>query len=267
MQLCLIFTNPIIFLLTHPKIASSWCHNLLEDDNVNTSFFINDKFELSYTTEGLKENKDYFDKVQKDWNDFLNKRQDKKFIILYRNPIEHFLSAFMQENFYSETFDDYYFSEVFPKITYDINSETEDKNQFIEMFKNNRFEFNKKIISSFPEITKKVFKNRFEIRMENNSFESGHFSYWLSFIEKISNSSQFEHIDFKYIDIYEQDLRLSLNEELIKEVDMKSKLFSHKFSFDITKDILDESKYKELFYEKMEKEMIIYNKLKEMENE
>jgi hypothetical protein len=170
------------------------------------------------------------------------------------------MSAFIQDFFIG--------NENINKINVILNNIEYDeiqKNKFWKYYKENNYEFSKKILVKFPTISKIILQNVFEYRMKFFEMEYGHFSFWMSFVDKISKSEKFKNFNIKYIDIYSNDLRKVLNTYIKNMEEDTSPIYSYSFIFSIIHEIINESKYKDFFYKKLENEINIYNKIKSNE--
>jgi hypothetical protein len=262
MQSCFIYQFDNLLLFTHAKIASSWCKlNFISNDYeniLNTSFKIDNNFNLHYNSDGELHNEQYCQTIKNIWNSF-NETNTRDVIFLYRNPFEHFISAFIQDFFIG--------SDKIKKINVILNNIEYDeiqKNKFWKSYKKNHYEFNKKILVKFPTICKIILQNVFEYRMKFFEMESGHFSFWMDFVDKISKSNKLKNSKIKYIDIYSNNLEKVLKPYLNKKED-DTEIYSYNFIFDIMSEVINESKYKNYIHTNLEKEMSIYNKIKNNE--
>jgi hypothetical protein len=252
---CLIFHNENLLLFTQPKIASSWCkkHFFNNSNEIHPSFIINKNLELIDSSgeynEKNKENQKFIKNI---WNS-LDEKNSRDIVFLFRNPLEHFISAFVQDFLIGD--------ENTNRILKNLqNKDLDKKNEFLDKYKINNFEFSNNIIKNYFEISKKILTDEFKNRIENYSFEYGHFSLWLTLVNNLSTSNKLSKYDIQYIDIYSDDLKNKIG-KYFNSID-ESPIYSYKFIFDILKEIIDKSEYKDYIYENLKNEIFIYNKLK-----
>jgi len=101
-----IFVNKKNFVITAPKVASRFLHHVFGHNSIEAFLpnEINSKEDLKLSfypqldftiKDGSFE--EHCNTVLVDWENIIHKKSNKKFIVLYRNPIERFKSAVIQD--------------------------------------------------------------------------------------------------------------------------------------------------------------------------
>jgi hypothetical protein len=254
-----------LLVITHPKIASSWCKKAFlpfdEDNQITTTCYIDENLTLYYDGDDLLENIKHKNNIISTW-DSLEKNDSINVIFLYRNPFNHFMSAFIQDFFV--------FGEESPQlqnilnILENIDIPIDVKNKFLKMYKSNRYDLNKNTFNQFPFVWELVLEKVFEDRMKYPIIY-GHFSLWMSFIYGLSKSNKFKNKKIKFLDINLEYLEREISKYIKFDRTKSGPLFSHKFTFEKMTQIIEKSKYKDYIYKSLENEMSIYNNLKSNE--
>jgi hypothetical protein len=156
-----------LLVITHPKIASSWCKKTFlpfDDDNqITTTCYIDENLTLYYDGGETLENIKNKSNIISMW-DSLEKNDSINVIFLYRNPFNHFISAFIQDFFV--------FGEESPQlqnilnILENIDIPIDVKNKFLKMYKSNKYDLNKNTFNQFPFVWELVLEKVFEDRMK-----------------------------------------------------------------------------------------------------
>lgn len=263
-----IFSNKKILLLTTPKIAHSWCRdNFIEPSTKEISDFNIHKNTFNLVFFEDKEEKTEYQKIQeKIWINFLEKKEKRDIIILYRNPFEHLCSALMQDwikkpippsslPFYHFCFE----SLNLPKIK---------KTEVLSKITQNYFSgFDKNFITMYPEVFELIVKIILDYILASGSLISGHYTLWLSFVKSLIESDKFDKSKIRLIDIYDAPLDIQLQNYLDSPVTLETtntgryKEFEHTHS-KIKKVILENEIYKKQIQILLHNEFSIYNEFK-----
>lgn len=271
-----IFENEKIVLLTVPKVAHSWCNTkFLQKDNqlvADSEFAINRlTFEL---TGNLKKQKirtdDYFVQIQKTWQTILDKKEKRDLVIFYRNPYEHFLSAFMQD--YSKSF---FPLEDNTQVYWEYFIESLQvpsiiKHQFLNDLRQQK-NFDADIITKYSEIASQIININFDFYLKRGSFEQGHYTLWLSFINRLLSSNKFDINKIRFVDIYDAPLELQLknviNIDKGNSIDTDQNInrgySTHSWSFNILDNLIkNDIRYYDIISSFLKYEMLYYEDIK-----
>lgn len=259
-----LFKNEKVLLITAPKIAHSWCRRVfLKNNNIDAAFEINTQnFNIIESIE--EKDDDYFNEVANIWNLLLEKKEKRDLIILYRNPIEHFVSAFMQDwlgNSIHPNNIQYFkfFIESLPFPNYI-------KNNFIEDYIKHNSGLNSILITKYPEISIEIIKITMDYYLSLSKIENGHYTLWISFITKLFNSKKIDDRKIKFIDIYDNPLEVQLKNYInFDGIDFISGANNSYFSYShepIKKIINNNIRFKYIIETILKYEIIYYNEIK-----
>lgn len=263
-----IFFNDKILILTSPKIAHSLCKNSFLGKQVDTTFYINtNTLEiLDYKSSDNNEKKeveiDYHNQVTTIWNNFLNKKEKRDFIILYRNPLEHFISAVMQERLNKFEKD----GNFIPFFSYFIQSlpySNYVKNNFMDEYLKDDRGISPYLLEKYPEICGNIIKITLDYFLSGSDLTGGHFTLWLSFIQKLIQSEKIDNHKMKFIDIYDAPLQKQLaSYHTFPESALHE---NREFSYiheTIKKIIKDSPRLSSIVHNLIKYELIYYNEIK-----
>jgi len=268
-----LFQNDKALIITSPKIAHSWCKKHIlpnEYDSVGDSFGVHLKtFKLQY------ESNEYTESINKTWKSFLSKKEKKDLIILYRNPLEHLLSGFMQDWGTSPTYDykipivaiafaDFFFA--------GLSGNKFEKSDFFEKYNFNGGITND-LFTEYPFFTKELLKLLFDYYLKNGRYADGHFTLWLTFINNLIESDKFDSNKIQLINIYDSPLERQL-ENYIEFDKIKNtprldneNIRKHKYIFDFLKEIIKSNKdYNAIVATLLQNELGIYDKLESIKD-
>jgi len=264
-----IFENNKVIILTVPKIAHSWCNTKFLGEGNRSS--IDSEFAINYYTyelsthihKGEKRDDEYFKKIEKTWNTILDKKEKRDLVILYRNPYEHFLSAFMQDyskNFYpgkssnQQVYWEYFIESLqVPSIikTNFINDSSLEESLTSD------------IVRKYPEIANKVIDVNFDSYLRAGSFENGHYRTWLSFINRLITSNVIDSNKVRFVDIYDAPLEIQLKNVVDIETGPSYDSSTHSWSFSILDKLVSENtRYYDTISSIIKYEMIYYQEIK-----
>lgn len=264
-----IFENKKIVLMTVPKIAHSWCNTkFLGDDyadSIDSEFSVNQiTFELSHKIhQDIERDDEYFKKIKKTWEALLDKKEKRDLVILYRNPLEHFLSAFMQDyskNFYPNDLNKQPYWEYFVES---LRVPSIVKSQFINDIQKTN-EFNSDIVIKYPEISKEIIQINFDYYLKHGNLEQGHYRTWLSFVNRLITSSTIDSNKVRFVDIYDAPLEVQLKNVVDIENGPQYKNSTHSWSFNTLTNLLqDNERYYDMVSTFLRYEMLYYQDIKE----
>lgn len=264
-----IFENNKIVLFTVPKIAHSWCNTKFigkeNESSVDSEFAINYyTYELStHVHKGDPRDDEYFKKIEKTWNSILGKKEKRDLVIFYRNPYEHFLSAFMQDysrNFYpgvspnEQVYWEYFIESLqVPSII---------KTNFINDI-GLEGTLTSDIVMKYPEIATKVIDINFDSYLRKGSFENGHYRTWLSFINRLITSDSIDSNKVRFVDIYDAPLEVQLKNVVDIESGPSYNTSTHSWSFSILDKLVSQNtRYYDTISSVIKYEMIYYQEIK-----
>lgn len=261
------FKNDKILILTKPKVAHSWCRDIFIeknlDINTDTSFLVNfiTLDILTYFTDDF--NKKYFDEISPIWTNFLNKNEKRDLILLYRNPFENWMSAFIQDYIRPLVPRQEVQSPYFIKFIRDIHSiETSIKEEFILECKSSN-SYDKIFYQKYKKIMYEIYRIQFQSHLNNGIINSGHYFPWITFIYKLINSNKIDSSKIKLIDIYESPLEIQLSPYIeMMEFD-ESNIKNNNSGFDIMYKLISESNYKNKIIDSLSDEINLYYDIKE----
>lgn len=268
---CTIFQNEKVLLLTTRKIAHSRCRQifkdfLLSDGNELFNFSVR-MSTLELEPSNIQKESEYFEKINTIWNSFLEKKEKRDLVILYRNPIEQFISSFMQDFTYVPPHSNYFLLDL-ALIHYflqNISAPPLDKSIFLEKYKKNGL--TKDMFFEHNKIFVEFIKMFFEFYITNGTYSDSHYTPWLTFVSNLYYSDKIDKNKIKFIDIYENPLEKSLEnyfDEVIKPVhrfDVKYK--AHSFLFEYMENLIrSDRKYKNITENILNSDILFYNKLK-----
>jgi hypothetical protein len=267
----IIFCNEKVLVLTTRKIAHSQCFrifkkNLSNADKLNYTFLIKYKdLNLSYNTN--QTNIEYFNKVNEIWNRFLEKKEKRDLIIFYRNPIELFISSFMQD-----------FTKVPPKTHFNfsiieafifnflqsLEGPPLEKSIFLEKYLNEGL--TEDLFYSHNKIYTDFIKMLFEYYITNGAYENSHYSQWMSFISHLYYSDKIDKGKIKFVDIYDAPIQYALQpyfeDNIIGDI-KKHEIREHNFLFNFMKKlILSDERYVNITKNILNNEALFYEKIK-----
>ena len=261
-----IFENEKIVLLTVPKIAHSWCINnfLGKGTDINSEFSIN-QYTFEITDVDYNDNQredDYFKKINDIWSLILDKKEKRDLVILYRNPMEHFLSAFMQDysnNFVPNSTNQQPYWEFFIDS---LQVPSVIRSQFLSDVTNTgKFDFD--IILKYPDISKQIMIVNLDYYLKQGVFETGHYRMWLSFINKLITSDQIDRNKIKFVDIYDAPLEFQLKNVMSFKTKSAYDFSGYTWSFNFLKNIIDNNvRYYETISSFLKYEFLYYNEIK-----
>jgi hypothetical protein len=258
-----LFKNEKILLMTVPKIAHSWCKKIfLDDKNIDSEFQINiNDFNIQKTNKLNSDN--YDEEIINIWISLLDGNCKKDLIILYRNPIEHFISAFVQDWFTNDINNNIQYFNFFLES---LSISPAIKNDFLEEYLTSS-KLSEKLIKKYPNIISEIIKVTLDYHLNRSQIEKGHYTLWLSFLNKLINSKKIDNLKIKLIDIYDNQLENQLQKYITfnNKLPYQSRLsFSHKFIKKIIKEttrfniIIDTIlKYEIIYYNEMNKKQLI----------
>jgi len=271
---CHIFKNDKLLLLTKPKVAHSWCRdNFLNQDSKNKNQ-IHSSFNIDFINLNLKkisiESEDdlenyekYFDDISETWNAFLEKNEKRDFIILYRNPLENWLSAFVQDYIEplvpkQEINSPYFlkFIKEIPRVSHGTLDDFITDCSRADNFKNTFTE-------KYPIIMHHIYKLHLDIHIEKGEYTWGHYYPWIAFVYKIVNTNLIDSSKIKIIDTYDSPLEEQLKPYLLNSSMTPKGYKKHNHSFDILYTIINQSNYKIKILEYLKDEINMYYDLKE----
>jgi hypothetical protein len=275
---CDFFYNDKFLLLTHPKLASSWCRlNVNKDIDLDTYYNLN-LFDFSispgktlYTT-----SQQHFSTTKSIWESFLQKKEKRDLIILYRNPFEHFISGFIQDflhhsyafNFYTTPFLHYFLDS--------IQISKKEKDDFLKEYTSSSKGMTFSSYENHKNIWDKIIEIKFDYYINNGNISGnmiqGHYSPWVTFINNLVSSNKIDKNKIKLIDIYDAPLEeqlqhyfsenyfLKINQE---KLDEKNKFKNNLKYFTFIKNLINENKnYQNIVYSLLKYEIVYYQKLK-----
>lgn len=259
-----IFYNNKLLLLTHPKIAHSWCRNVfLKSDDTNSSYQIdtNDFIILDSSINDTN--------LVEIWNNFIEKKEIRDFVILYRNPINHWISALIQDTIAIQPNNAGFFFEMY---LHSMNLSTEEINLFLHELEKNDFRITKIIYESHSKIVSELIYSIVKHFINNRSLSesSGHFSMWSSFLVSLIISNKIDKNKIKLFNIENSELNNILQPYTQDE---KAWLFktespSNKWTFNIVYNFLKENEeYNNKLLSSLNIEMMSFNSLENLANE
>jgi len=269
------FYNEKLFLLTTRKLAHSKCFKLFSNTkdiyhelknqgiSLNTTIDTRD-YKLILNEE--QSNLDYYKTIDKIWESFLNKKEKRDIVILYRHPLEHFLSSFIQDYTYAIPFFPhngvinafiYYFLEG-------ISASPTEKKEFLKRYQKEGL--SRKIFYDHNHIYLEVIKMLFEYYITMGDYHNGsHYSQWLTFISGLYYSNNIDRNKFKFIDIYKSPIQIQLQKYFEEDIETKvdAEYRVHNFLFDFLKNLVNENKrYQRIVETVINSELVFYNKIK-----
>lgn len=286
-----LFWNDKVFVITKPKIAHSLCRDIFvgREDGwklPGTGFIMNPvTFEMNpkHITEIPEENKKWQEKYNKEgieiWNNFLNKKEKRDLIILYRNPYEHFLSGFTQDTL---IFNNLPCGKMLQPLltiwvnTIDIDESQGYKNKFVNRFIENREGYGGFVglLKEFPTITTKLIEMLFRNHINNGFYTAGHYSSWLSTIYPLYDGGIVDKNKVKFIDIYEDSLFKVLDPYVEKwpeylEEQRESKRYKNRNTiYEILDNLIaNDDSWQKIIKHSIEADMIVFNKIKNLVND
>lgn len=262
------FFNDKVLLLTVPKIAHSTSEKLFGYDvgKIVSAIDVNKvTFSLIFNEKELRD--DYFIEVEKIWNNFLEKKEKRDLVILYRDPYEHFISGFMQ---------DWIIKNItpitYPYFIYFINSlpgTIIEKNNFIKDFKNSQNGLTPKLISKYKDISSELIKMNFDFYIKNANYAMGHYTPWLSFVQNLYYSNKIDVNKIKFFDIYEAPLEIQLKnylENVNTSIENLEYYKQNNYAFDMIKRMIEtDVVFRATKNSIIGNEMVVYNKIKNKE--
>lgn len=264
------FLSDKFLLITHPKISHSWCKiNIHKDRALDTGFRINPMtFELNHRPQNLHsyQNDSKFMKINEIWNNFLQKKEKRDFIILYRNPVDHFISAFIQDFMLKGIHKDSL--SFFYNFLNTLPVSTKERDNFLEDMKLKTNFFTPQSFIKYPIIWEHIFKVKFDFYINQGNFFAGHYTPWLSFINFLLNSKKIDENKIKFIDIYDAPLELQLKNYLSNNNFKEEYIFDktkdgHSQYFNLFKSIINQnSKYRDTVNSILKNDIIYYDTLK-----
>lgn len=264
------FYNEKILLLTFPKIAHSLCRELFLENKVDTTIDFNPTtLEITPTQDSTnKEYKEYFENVNSIWTNFLNKKEKRDLIILYRNPYEHLISGFMQDWFggHSSSGTGRMAEPFISLFINSIKGYPQKKESFFKKYYNHGIDEN--LFLEYPEITNELVDVLLDYYLTNAKYTgSAHFTLWISIISSIYYSNKIDRKKIKFFDIYDNPIQVQLKNyiENIDDSNIKhKKQNSYAFKF-VKKLIKNNQKYSSIINALLYSELQIYDKIKNNE--
>jgi len=268
------FYNDNFLLLTHPKLAHTWCKR-----NINGDFYLDTSYMLNFFTLDISENplaknpisKEHFLSTKYIWNNFLEKKEERDLIILYRNPFDHFLSGFIQD------FLKGIISINFHHFLNKIKISNKEKHEFLKDFYTSDQKINKITFEKHKVVWEHIAQFLFDYYIDSGKLIEGHYTPWMTFINMLLNHKKIDESKIKLIDIYDSPLEIQLkdyipNNKLLKVntkvFDKETQVFDKETRgnfvyFDVIKKIINNNeKYKNLIYSLLKYEMIYYKNFK-----
>jgi hypothetical protein len=283
-----IFETNSFLIITAAKIGSTWCKKningqLNDTDMLSTFYFDRYTFEIFNDDTFIKENDvNVYNKIKQIWNNFLEKKEERNLIILYRNPLHHFISSFI-EDFIVKIIK----KEAYPYFYYFLDTlpiSNIEKNNFVKdyVYAENTKMIDESLFNKHQKIFKHLFELNFDYYITNKSYLEGHYTPWLSFVDLLINSNKIDNSKIKFIDIGDGPLEYQLKKyiktnddnpltnyfETIEHSDnpktfghIKTSFFSiyHQTVIDI---INDNPLYKKTVDNLLQFEILYYNKIK-----
>lgn len=266
-----IFKNDKILLITKPKIAHSWGRDTFLNQQSADFDYFDSNFSINCVDLSLTKNyqavdtklyNDYFESITEIWNSFLQKNEKRDLIILYRNPLENWLSAFVQDYIEplvpNQDINSPYFTKFIreiPKIPYgqlqDFIFDCEHSNSY-----------NKSFTEKYKTIMYNIYKIHMDVHVKNREFTWGHYYPWMTFVYKLVNTDLIDKSKIKIVDTYDAPLE----EQLHPYFDTPKKAGptkKHNHTFELLYDVLNNSTYKQSILEYLKDEINIYYDLKE----
>ena len=261
-----IFYSDSVLLITTLKIAHSTCRDIFIDDNpaINSSFIAN-TFDFKIKGEHrLKEPQiSYDNEIYQIWNNLLEKNENRDFLILHRDPYQHFISSFIEDFFH---FDDR-MGGMGRAFIYDYIKSISDYREMAQDFHSellNQREIDIDLIQKYPSILEPFINKLLQYCLIDHE-PLGHFSQWNSFICSLYNSNLFDKNKIKFSDIYEEPLEVSLkgyvSDELINPSIGLWKRYSPMFGY-IDGLIKSNPSFSESVDSLLKDEYIAYDKIK-----
>lgn len=270
-----VFQNNKLILLTTFKLAHSWCRDkFLENKGINSTFsVVQNNYSFKLQQNSSTRNQEYFYEIQLIWNSLLEKKEKRDIVVLYRNPIEHLISGFMQDfsplplNF-NNSEDIPQFKTLLHSYIYSLESPTEKKDSFIQKYLQNGI--TEKLFINYPILTKELIKLFFDYYLINAKYSNtSHFNLWLTFISNMYYSNLFDKNKFKFIDIYDDFLEIQLENYLENSVVPARNVLQqksgrkHNYVFDYIKDLIHKNKkYYGIVSSLLYGELLFYEKIK-----
>lgn len=265
-----IFYNDKIVILTTLKIGHSKCREIFlgnQNSEIDSQFIINSSnFNLK---PGPRESNstiqsNYDDSIFKIWNNFLKKEEKRELIILYRNPKEHLISAFMQDFFYvseNNNFGKAFIDLFLNTLNYDNHRKLEFKDKLL------RDGINKELFKNYPSFTKPIINILLEYYLTRGEYLNinGHYTKWNTSIYLLYNSNLIDLHKIKFVDIYDNPIEIQLSNYLENyNVELNINDWKrHSYLFDyITNMILNISTLNKIVNGILEYEFVFYNKIK-----
>jgi len=271
---CVMFQNEKILLITTRKIAHSRCiqifgNELISDGTKNFSFSVNNS-DLTLAPLNLQEESEYFNKINNTWNNFLQKKEKRDLVILYRDPLEQFISAFMQDFMSKMPHNSYYCinNALLYYFLENISASPLEKSNFLKKYQENGL--SEEMFYSFNKIFVEFIKMFFEFFITSATYTDSHYSPWLTFVSHLYYSNKIDKNKIKFIDIYENPLEESLknyfDEPIEKVPTYNYKYKRHNFLFDYMKNlIMNNKKYTNVTSSILSNEILFYNRIKNNE--
>ena len=264
-----IFENNKIVLFTVPKIAHSWCNTrFLKEEpgklKTDSEFSINQiTFDLeSKFHKGEPRDDDYFKKIEKTWNSITDKKEKRDLVILYRNPYEHFLSAFMQDyskNFFPHDNNQQAYWQFFIES---LQVPSVIKSQFFNDVELQR-DFNSEIVLKYPEIASQIITINFDFYLKKGNLESGHYRTWLSFVNRLLTSNKIDSNKVRFVDIYDAPLETQLKSVIEIDEGPSYQNSTHSWSFNILDNLIKNNvRYYDIISSFLKYEMLYYEEIK-----
>lgn len=268
-----LFSNDKVFLITKPKFGHSWCRTKFEPINSQLSDF-NTSFNIEFVDLKLEESVDSLNSISKEyyltitalWKNILNKREPRDIVIVYRNPIEAWISGFYQDTFGRSSFQDIANTPFFYNFVKNLNeisdiskdeflSDCNDYISFFDIFNN---------ANHYP-ILFEILNVYLDNYIQTSSFNDGHNTPYLPFIYKLLNTNMIDTSKIKLLDMYdapfEVQLKNYMNYQDIDPADINHKRDT--LQLNIMKRIIEDSKYKYFLSSYLGDKYNIYRDIKE----
>jgi hypothetical protein len=268
------FYNDKFLLLTHPKLAHSWCkRNINKDANLDTSYTL-DYFTLDISKNKLHKTNDenHFSTTKSIWESFLQKKEKRDLIILYRNPFEHFISGFVQDFLKNSTSFNLSTKPFLHYFLDNIEITKKEKDNFLKDFNFSSGGMNPTNYEKYKNIWDKIIEIKFDYYINSGSLIEGHYSPWVTFINYLISSDKIDKNKIKLIDIYDAPLEEQLQNYLsdsnslkrnLETYEQNKKINSHQKYFELIEKIINSNQfYKNIVYSLLKYEILYYNNFK-----